>query len=244
MAAPRRCCKCNRTAKCVRCACVQSSKPCLCCLPGDLGRCQNRGQNRGPNNSRMTSPPFPSAAPIASQSWSPPEPCPSEMSVSDTASSSFQASTLPCQSTSTSALTGRHFSGPRTSSAQAYASTRLNAPNSSILQLPTEPSLSSDPDAVDPFNTAVAPSSSPGPAPSPSDALPALDSILRLRIPTLQHVPKAARDSWALLLSDALSAVVADPSLVGPWCKFFMLSKCVLANPPRGGRSHWRDTLK
>ena len=23
-----------------------------------------------------------------------------------------------------------------------------------------------------------------------------------------------------------------------------MLAKCILANPPRGGRSHWRDTLK
>ena len=38
-----------------------------------------------------------------------------------------------------------------------------------------------------------------------------------------------------------LSEVAENPSQIGPWCKLF---KCVLANPPRGGRSHWRDTLK
>ena len=35
-----------------------------------------------------------------------------------------------------------------------------------------------------------------------------------------------------------------NPSLERPWCCLFMLAKCILANPPRGGRSHWRDTLK
>ena len=65
-----------------------------------------------------------------------------------------------------------------------------------------------------------------------------------MRIPTLQHVPKAARVSWADLLCDVLSAIVINPSLEGPWRRLFMLAKCILANPPRGGRSHWRDTLK
>ena len=29
-----------------------------------------------------------------------------------------------------------------------------------------------------------------------------------------------------------------------PWMKFFLLARCILASPPRGGRSHLRDTLK
>ena len=37
---------------------------------------------------------------------------------------------------------------------------------------------------------------------------------------------------------------MSNPSLEGPWRRLFMLAKCILANPPRGGRSHWRDTLK
>ena len=28
------------------------------------------------------------------------------------------------------------------------------------------------------------------------------------------------------------------------WAKFFLLAKCILFNPPRGGRCHWRDTQK
>ena len=81
------------------------------------------------------------------------------------------------------------------------------------------------------------PCSSPGP--SSIDALPDLDSVLSLRVPTLQHVLKAVRDSF---LSEVLSAIVSSPSEVGPWCKLFMLSKCLLANPPRGTgviRSNW-----
>ena len=73
------------------------------------------------------------------------------------------------------------------------------------------------------------------------DALPSLDSILRLRTPTLHHVPKGARDLWASLLGEVLGS---SPSDVFSWCRLFMLAKCILANPPRGGHSHWRDTLK
>ena len=47
---PRRCCKCNRTAKCVRYACVRNGEACTGCLPGDLERCRNvlpRGSGGG-----------------------------------------------------------------------------------------------------------------------------------------------------------------------------------------------------
>ena len=82
------------------------------------------------------------------------------------------------------------------------------------------------------------------PASPPIDALPSLELVLLSRMPTLQHVPKAVRDSWALLLCEVLSDITTCPSEVGHWCKLFMLPKCVLMNPPRGGRSHCRDTLK
>ena len=51
------------------------------------------------------------------------------------------------------------------------------------------------------------------------------------------------RDSWAQIVGDVLSSVVSSPSDVSVWCKFFMLARCILISPPRGGRSHWRDTL-
>ena len=38
---PRRCCRCNGTVKCLRCACVRSDIPCSCCLPGEAGNCRN-----------------------------------------------------------------------------------------------------------------------------------------------------------------------------------------------------------
>ena len=46
-----RCCRCNRTAKCVYCSCAKSSRSCSSCLPGDHGKCLNRrDQNRRLNN--------------------------------------------------------------------------------------------------------------------------------------------------------------------------------------------------
>ena len=95
-----------------------------------------------------------------------------------------------------------------------------------------------------PYNDAICLLVSPGPAHSPFDALLLLDSILCVRVPTLQHIPKAARDSWVFVLSDALSAVVSNHFPVSCWCKLLMLAICVLANPPRWVHSHWRDTLK
>ena len=118
-----------------------------------------------------------------------------------------------------------------------------------VPQLPVQPNpslqrlASAAPVDVASSNAVHAPALPPA-GPSPIDALPDLDSVLSLRVPTLQHVPKAVRDSWAHIVSEVLSAIVSNPSEVGPWCKLFMLSKCLLANPPRGGRSHWRDTLK
>ena len=38
---PRRRCRCNGTAKCLRCACVRGGVPCSGCLPGEEGNCHN-----------------------------------------------------------------------------------------------------------------------------------------------------------------------------------------------------------
>ena len=70
------------------------------------------------------------------------------------------------------------------------------------------------------------------------DTLPSLDSILRVRVPILRHVPKGARDAWAGIVGEVLSAISSAPSNLTAWCKFFMLARCILANPVRGGRSH------
>ena len=100
------------------------------------------------------------------------------------------------------------------------------------------------PSASLPASSYPPPSASPGDCSPIGAPLPSLDDILRARVPTLRHVPKAARDDWARLVGDVFSSVSSSMSEVDSWCKVFMLARCILANPPRGGRSHWRDTLK
>ena len=73
-------------------------------------------------------------------------------------------------------------------------------------------------------------------------ALPSLDSILSVNIPTLRHVPKSVRASWAGLVRDVFSSIFSDPSDLDAWRKSFMLPRCILASPAHGGRTHWRDT--
>ena len=64
------------------------------------------------------------------------------------------------------------------------------------------------------------------------------------RVPTLHHVPKAARDDWARLVGDVFSSLSSSMHDYHAWCKCFMLARCILASPSRGGRSHWREILK
>ena len=82
------------------------------------------------------------------------------------------------------------------------------------------------------------------PSSSVSDALPSLSAILSLSYPTLHHVPKRARNAWAGIVSEAFEAISLAPSDLEAWSKFFMLARCILANPERAGRTHWRDTEK
>ena len=64
-----------------------------------------------------------------------------------------------------------------------------------------------------------------------------------MRTPTLRYIPKSLRDVWATVVSEVLTLLLASPNQIEPWCKLFMLPKCILSSPPRGGRSHWRDVL-
>ena len=57
-----------------------------------------------------------------------------------------------------------------------------------------------------------------------SPALPSLDSVFRLRVSTLHHVPKVARDAWGHVFGEAVQAIVLDPSKEEVWVKFFMLA--------------------
>ena len=62
------------------------------------------------------------------------------------------------------------------------------------------------------------------------------NKILSMKTSTLQHVPKGARDIWAEVVGEpALRSITNNPSDLDPWRLFFMLPRCVLANPVRGG---------
>ena len=63
-----------------------------------------------------------------------------------------------------------------------------------------------------------------------------------MNIPTLRHVPKGVRDSWAGLVRDVFLSIFSDPSDLDAWRKSLMLPRCILASPARGGRTHWCDT--
>ena len=87
----------------------------------------------------------------------------------------------------------------------------------------------------------------PPPLPSaspPTPSLPPWSSIFSSRSSTLHHVPEGARDAWAGLIYDTFSNINRDPSITENWRKLFMLPRCILANPPNGGRQPWRETLK
>ena len=80
--------------------------------------------------------------------------------------------------------------------------------------------------------------------PSICPDLPSFTTNLQASFPTLQHVPKGARDRWARALSECLSAVCVAPADLSCWSKVFMLAKCVLASSATGHRSRWREILK
>ena len=82
------------------------------------------------------------------------------------------------------------------------------------------------------------------PQPLSPPSLPSLSTVLQSHIPTLQHVPKGARDLWAKTFSSCLSAVASSIDDIDHWLRLFMLAKCVLASPAAGHRLRWREILQ
>ena len=74
----------------------------------------------------------------------------------------------------------------------------------------------------DPASESLAVSTNP-PSSVVASSLPSLTTILQTYIPTLQHVPKGARDCWSRALSDCLLSVANNPADLTYWCKLFML---------------------
>jgi hypothetical protein len=70
--------------------------------------------------------------------------------------------------------------------------------------------------------------------------LPSLDEICSSYRPTLSFVPAAHRQAWARVLFLELDRVALDNSLEA-WTRLFMLPKCVLIVPKRGGRRNRGD---
>ena len=65
-------------------------------------------------------------------------------------------------------------------------------------------------------------------------ALPELSAIFAADVPTVRHVPRAARGPWAQCLARALHDA-AELNSVGAWQRLLLLPKAVLRPPPRGG---------
>ena len=70
------------------------------------------------------------------------------------------------------------------------------------------------------------------------ERLPAVDDIWSLPLPTLEHIPCAARVKWAALLISLLELCVQEPS-VQHFTLLFLAPKCILGAPNRGGRNHF-----
>ena len=63
--------------------------------------------------------------------------------------------------------------------------------------------------------------------------IPSLDLVLATYVTTLNHIPRACRDSCCYTLSVLHSNIVNDPSIFN-WSLLLLFPKTVLASPPRG----------
>ena len=68
--------------------------------------------------------------------------------------------------------------------------------------------------------------------------LPAIEEILETNIPTLHHVPYRARSAWSAALESAINYCDTKKDDLTGLQLLYMLPKCVLAVPPRRGKSH------
>lgn len=64
-----------------------------------------------------------------------------------------------------------------------------------------------------------------------------MDDVCRRYVPTIRQVPKELRSLWTRCLVRTVADTVFHNS-EDKWLELLMLSKCVLCNPPRSGKSH------
>ena len=69
-------------------------------------------------------------------------------------------------------------------------------------------------------------------------------SIFTTHFPTFQHIPKGARNAWAILVDNVFTSINKNFSDSESWRKLFMLPHCILSNPVNGHRLHWDEILK
>ena len=161
--------------------------------------------------------------------------CPSQQGLPlshSTASSVRFPSRVPIQSSVPFSLS--------TSTALSSASAALSLPHTSLL---TDASIVNHL-PVSANQSSFTLSQPVGSLDQPATTLPSLNTITSMKVPTLQHVPKGARDAWARVVGEALEDLVSQPASIDVWSLWFMLPRCILYNPPRGGRSHWTEKLK
>ena len=78
--------------------------------------------------------------------------------------------------------------------------------------------------------------------PQESLNLPPLSEIHSLRIPTIVHIPKAARPEFARLLADELESLSSSPALVSLWSRVLLIAKTILSvNCLQGSREEGRS---
>jgi hypothetical protein len=87
-------------------------------------------------------------------------------------------------------------------------------------------------------------STAPNNAPESEDVpicLPSLLVICQANINVFRHVPKTTRDLFADTVSTTYSKILDNPNSVYAWTLVFMLPRCILFSPKRGGKQHWNE---
>lgn len=90
----------------------------------------------------------------------------------------------------------------------------------------------------------IPPPAIPPPLPAPlfHPDLPSLDDVLETLITTLEHIPRACRDSCAASLTSLITKAVSDPTSYN-YRLILMFPKAVLFSPIRGGRNSSRNLV-
>lgn len=118
-----------------------------------------------------------------------------------------------------------------------------SSPSSSNIVAPEVPPRGSD------LSTSAAPDPSPSdhtdpPTVSLTSGIPSLSSVCRLAAPTLEHVPKKARDVWAGVLARTIDLVVASPTDLDAWTRLLILPKCIIYLPSPGHKCSTRNSVR